>query len=167
MKVTSRSRQEPDDPAVTIQATCLSDETPKSLQPHGGPALCPCRHQNRSNQPHPHPLQAQAKHKQAAGLTCPDPRPVIRLPLQQPATTPARHPQTPQLRARQRYSPRDDLADHADGLFVGVGHHLAIDGDDLAMDLVGPPRIVVDVLHTLGQVDVPAYRSAVYDLGPV
>ena len=39
------------------------------------------------------PWQAQAKHKQAAGLTCPDPPPVDHLHLQQPAIISARYPQ--------------------------------------------------------------------------
>mmetsp|Transcript_34092 Transcript_34092/g.61455 ORF Transcript_34092/g.61455 Transcript_34092/m.61455 type:complete len:545 (-) Transcript_34092:51-1685(-) len=43
--------------------------------------------------------------------------------------------------------PGDDGADHSQGLVEGVGHVRAVDGDGLAVDLVGPSGVVAEVVN--------------------
>lgn len=42
--------------------------------------------------------------------------------------------------------PGDDLAAHADGLVVGHGEEVAVDGHGLALDLVGPASVVAEAV---------------------
>ena len=162
--MTSHSWQESDYPAVTFLSRWLPDKTVKPQQPHG--RRCPrlmqapgrhagtrpsCRHQVRSSPPRQqYPCKCmQDTRRQPAQLACTHLRSTFP-PLQHTAAAPAGYSKPLSSLPGSESPPWDDLTNHSNRLLVGVGHHLAVDRDDLAMDLVCPPRVVMDVLHTLG-----------------
>ena len=56
----------------------------------------------------------------------------------------------------QREVPGDDLPSDADRLSLGVAEVVAADGDDLALDLVGPAGVIAEAVDHERQVDVAA-----------
>src|SRR5208337_1416329 len=56
----------------------------------------------------------------------------------------------------QREVPGDDLPSDADRLLLGVAEVVAPDGDDLALDLVGPAGVIAEAVDHERQVDVAA-----------
>jgi hypothetical protein len=48
--------------------------------------------------------------------------------------------------------PGNDLSDHADGFMPGVAEVVAVDGDGLAVNLVGPSREITVATHRLRDV---------------